>query len=58
MHSQEEFMRSFTEWEIVGLNVAKKLQRMNGNQQLLPGTLINKVLMIGLYSELTRSTNS
>lgn len=46
-----------TEWEVVGLNVAKKLQRMNGNQQLLAETLINKVLMMGLYNELTRSTD-
>lgn len=44
------------EFDAVGINVGAKLKRMNPDQQLLAESLINKVLFMGLFNELTRTT--
>lgn len=45
-----------TEYEIVGMNVAKKLAKMNSSQAIFAETLINFILTKGLFNELTANT--
>lgn len=45
------------EWEAVGVNVFKKLQRMDPHQALYAESLITKVLRLGLLQSLTPETD-
>ena len=45
------------EWEAVGVNVFKKLQRMEPHQALYAESLITKVLRLGLLQSLTPETD-
>ncbi|GLV42368.1 uncharacterized protein CBL_03105 [Carabus blaptoides fortunei] len=45
------------EFEAIGINIAAKLKKMDSVQQLLAEGLINKILLRGLFNELTRSTD-
>lgn len=45
------------EWEAVGVNVFKKLQRMEPNQALYAESVITKVLRLGLLHSLTPDTD-
>lgn len=45
------------EFNAVGINVASKLRKMNPTQQVLAEGLINKILMKGIFEELTRTTD-
>lgn len=45
------------EYEAIGISVAAKLRKMNYTQKLLAEGLINKVLMMGIFDELSRDTH-
>lgn len=45
-----------TEFDAVGVNIAKKLQRMHSTQAIFAESIINEVLMRGLLNKLTDST--
>lgn len=45
-----------TEYEAVGINVAKKLDKMDNTQAIYAETLINLVLQKGLLKQLTANT--
>lgn len=50
-------VQQITEFEATGINVAKKLQRMNQIQALYAEGLINKILQKGILNNLTESTD-
>lgn len=45
-----------TEYEIVGMNVGKKLAKMTSSQAIFAETLINLILTKGLLNQLTANT--
>jgi spore maturation protein SpmA len=45
-----------TEYEAVGINVGKKLEKMNSSQAIYAESLINIILRNGLLNQLTPST--
>lgn len=50
-------VQQIPEFEATGINVAKKLQRMNQIQALYAEGLINKILQKGILNNLTESTD-
>jgi hypothetical protein len=67
METKDEIMRNCSEvltrsdvpdeYEAIGISVAAKLRKMNYTQKLLAEGLINKVLMMGIFDELSRDTH-
>jgi hypothetical protein len=67
METRDEIMRNCTEsltrscvpdeYEAIGISIAAKLRKMNYTQKLLAEGLINKVLMKGIFDELSRDTD-
>lgn len=45
------------EFQAIRTNIAAKLKKMDPSQQILAENLTNKVLMKGLFKELTRETD-
>ncbi|KAL1492139.1 hypothetical protein ABEB36_012627 [Hypothenemus hampei] len=45
------------EFQAIGINVASKLRKMESTQQVLAEGLINKILLKGLFKELTRTSD-
>lgn len=55
--SQTEFsMNSVSEYEATGINVTRKLEKMNSIQAIYAESLINSVLRNGLLNKLTEDT--
>lgn len=45
-----------SEYEAVGINVGKKLEKMTGTQAIYAEALINNILSMGLLNKLTENT--